>query len=86
MHFCDEVEQTHELFRSMPPPGPFAEIAKILPPASALAPGLHAYDFNRALGLAHFDAVLRESSGAAAFLAGDLVAAFAARGIDILVE
>ena len=83
MHFCDDVEGTHELFRSMPPPGPFAEIAKVLPAASELCPGEHAYDFNRALGLAHMDAVLRASEEAAAFLGGDVASTFAARGIRV---
>lgn len=83
MHFCDDVEQTHEMFRTMAPPGPFQEIAKIIPPASTLAPGQHAYDFNRSLGLAHMDAVLRGNEEAAAFLAGDLPSAFAKRGIRV---
>ncbi len=85
MHFCDEVEAVHEMFRTMPPPGPFADIAKVLPPASALAPGLHAYEFNRALGLAHMDAVLRGNEEAAAFLAGDVPSVFAQRGIRVSV-
>lgn len=85
MHFCDEVEATHELFRSMPPPGPFEDVAKGMEPASALVPGTHAYDFNRGLALAHMDAVLRGNADAAAFLAGDLPAAFAARGIRVTV-
>src|SRR5437868_12995369 len=83
MHFCDDVEGTHELFRAMPPPGPFADIAKVLPPASELCPGDHAYDFNRALGLAHMDAVLRGSEEAAAFLGGDVEKAFADRGVRV---
>lgn len=83
MHFCDDVEGTHELFRTMPPPGPFAEIAKILPAASELCPGDHAYDFTRALGLAHMDAALRGKEEAASFLAGDYATAFAARGIQV---
>ncbi len=86
MHFCDQVEQVHEMFRTMPPPGPFAEIAKIIPPIADLAPGEHAYAFNRALGLAHMDAVLRGNEAAAAFLAGDLVAVFAERGITVTVD
>lgn len=85
MHFCDQVEAVHEMFRTMVPPGPFQEIAQALPPASALAPGTHAYDFNRGLGLAHMDAVLRGDEGAAALLAGDLAAVFADRGIRVSV-
>lgn len=85
MHFCDEVEGVHEMFRTMAPPGPFQEIAENLPAASDLSPGTHAYDFNRGLGLAHFDAVLRGDPGAAEFLAGDIPATFAALGIRVSV-
>lgn len=83
MHFCDEVEAVHEMFRTMAPPGPFQQIAQDLPPASALVPGTHAYDFNRGLALAHLDSVLRGDSGASAFLAGDVAATFAERGIRV---
>ncbi|HYC00144.1 MAG TPA: acetylxylan esterase [Candidatus Limnocylindrales bacterium] len=85
MHFCDEVEQTHELFRSMPPPGPLADVAKGVPPISELCPGTHAYDFNNSLGLAHMDANLKGSEEAAGFLSQDLPAVFAERGIRISV-
>ncbi len=85
MHFCDDVEAMHELFRTMPPPGPLAEIAKSLPPVSELAPGEHGYAFSRALGLAHMDAVLKGCREAADFLTSDLAAAFASRGIDVSV-
>lgn len=85
MHFCDEVEATHEMFRSMPPPGPFEEIAKAVPPITELCPGTHGYEFNRSLGLAHMDAVLRGNEEAAAFLAGDLPAVFGEKGIRVSV-
>jgi predicted dienelactone hydrolase len=85
MHFCDDVEQTHELFRAMPPPGPLADIAKLVPPVSQLCPGSHAYDFNCSLGLAHFDATLKGSEEAAAFWSQDLPALFNERGIRISV-
>lgn len=83
MHFCDQVEATHEMFRSMPPPGPFTDIAKKVPPVGELCPGTHAYDFNGGLGLAHMDAVLKGSEEAAAFLASDLERVFAERGIGV---
>ena len=86
MHFCDRVEEVHEMFRTMPPPGDFERIAKDVPPIAELCPGEHAYAFVRGLGLAHFDAVLRESEAAAAFLAGDLEATLGERGIAIVVE
>ncbi|HYC55839.1 MAG TPA: acetylxylan esterase [Candidatus Binatia bacterium] len=85
MHFCDEVEQIHELFRSMPPPGPLAEVAKAVPPIGDLCPGSHAYEFNSSLGLAHMDANLKGSEQAAGFLSQDLASLFAKRGIRISV-
>ena len=80
MHFCDRVEEVHELFRIMPPPGEFQEIAKRVPPISELAPADHAYRFTRGLGLAHMDAVLKSDRGAADVLA-NIPAALAAQGI-----
>ena len=81
MHFCDRVEEVHEMFRAMPPPGAFADVARHTPPISELAPGEHAYQFTRGLGLAHFDAVLRGDAAATALL-DDAVAVLAARGIE----
>jgi dienelactone hydrolase len=69
MHFCDRIEEIHEMFRMMPPPGAFAEAAKLVPPIIELAPPEHAYLFVRGLGLAHMDAVLKEDGGAREFLA-----------------
>lgn len=40
----------------------------------------------RGLGLAHMDAVLRESAAAADFLAGDLGATLAERGVPVAVH
>ena len=86
MHFCDNVEQVHELFRMMPPPGPFEEAAKLVPPIDELCPGIHAYEMVRGLGLAHMDAVLKAHEGAAELLQGDLRALLAARGVDVSVH
>lgn len=83
MHFCDEVEQLHEMFRVMPPPGEFGRIAKFVPPITELCPGEHAYAFGKALGLAHLDAHLKGHTAAAAFLSDDVGAVFAARGIGV---
>ncbi|MGH7804618.1 MAG: alpha/beta hydrolase family protein [Candidatus Binatia bacterium] len=85
MHFCDEVEQIHELFRMMPPPGDFARVAQSVPPISELCPGEHAYLFIRGLGLAHMDAHLKGNEEAAAFLAGDLERELADRGVAVSV-
>lgn len=86
MHFCDQVEQVHELFRMMPPPGEFARIAKLVPPIAELCPGEHGYLFVRGLGLAHMDASLKGSEAAASFLAGDLERSLSARGVAVTPE
>lgn len=83
MHFCDRVEQVHELFRMMPPPGVFEDVAKAVPPISELCPGEHAYLFVRGLGLAHMDAYLKGSESAAQLLAGDIRALLKGRGVSV---
>jgi predicted dienelactone hydrolase len=85
MHFCDRVEEVHELFRTMPPPGDFERVAKTLPPITELCPGSHAYAFVRGLGLAHMDAHLKADESAARFLAGDIEAALASLGVRVQV-
>jgi len=83
MHFCDRAESSHEFLRGIPKFGIFSEIAKSLPPFSELVPAAHGYSFAQALGLAHFDAVLRQNDEAKALLASDVVALCGARGIAI---
>jgi pimeloyl-ACP methyl ester carboxylesterase len=80
MHFCDRIEEIHELFRMMPPPGAFAEMAKQVRPIGELAPAEHGYLFVRGLGLAHMDAALKQDAGANELLA-NAGAALAARGV-----
>lgn len=79
MHFCDQIEQIHELFRMMPPPI-FDRLAPAIRPIDELCAPDGAYHFTRGLGLAHMDAHVRGLEPAAEFLAGDLVAALARRG------
>lgn len=81
MHFCDRVEEVHEMFRAMPPPGDFERIAKTVAPIGELCPAEHAYQFIRGLGVAHMDAYVKANESAAAFLAGDIRGALAARGV-----
>jgi dienelactone hydrolase len=83
LHFCDNVEQVHEMFRKMPPPGAFEDAAKAVPPIHELFPGAHANDMVRGLGLAHMDAALKANEAAAQLLRGDLKALLAARGVDV---
>jgi predicted dienelactone hydrolase len=80
-HFCDRVEEAHELFRRIALPGD--EWARRLPPASALCPGEHAYLFVRALALAHLDATLEGRPEAVHFLGDDVETACAARGVRV---
>jgi dienelactone hydrolase len=83
MHFCDRVEEVHELFRLMPPPGDFERLAKNVRPIGELCPGEHAYRFVRGLGLAHMDAHLKGNEAAASLLAGDVRAMLAERGVSV---
>jgi dienelactone hydrolase len=85
LHFCDRIEEMHEMFRAMPPPGTFAELAKETRPIGELCPADHAYAFVRGLGLAHFDAMLKGNEAAARLL-DDAQAVLQARGIDVVAR
>ena len=87
MHFVDNVEEMHEMFRQMATPS--AEVAamqKEMPPISELCSGEHANLFVRGLTLGHFDAVLRDRDEARRFLAGNLKAELAQRGVEVIVH
>jgi len=84
MHFCDEVEQIHELFRMMPPPI-CDQVAGAIKPIGELCAPEGAYQFVRGLGLAHMDAHLRGDEAAAGFLAGDLARTLRDRGVSVSV-
>jgi hypothetical protein len=83
MHFCDRVEEVHEMFRLMPQDRIFEPIRGNIPPITELCPGDHALDVIRGLALAHFDAHLVGSGAAAAFVGGDVAARLAVRGITV---
>ncbi|HJQ84274.1 MAG TPA: dienelactone hydrolase family protein [Candidatus Binatia bacterium] len=83
MHFCDRVEEVHEMFRLMPQDPVFAPIQGSVPPITELCPGEHALTAIRALGLAHMDAHLRGDERAAAFLGGDVRGVLAERGVAV---
>lgn len=76
-HFCDNAEMVHDVMT--PVMGQGAR------PSSELVPGAHAYDVTNGLGLAHFDAELRNIAEAAAFLERDLDELLAERGINVEV-
>lgn len=86
MHFCDEVEQVHELIRLLPPPENFQHLASRMPPIAELCTGDQAYLFVRGLGLAHMDAHLKGDLGAASFLENDAAEALAKRGVSVEVH
>jgi predicted dienelactone hydrolase len=83
MHFCDRVEEVHEIFRLMPQDRIFEPIRGKIPPITELCPGEHALDAIRGLALAHFDAYLKGDGAAVAFVRGDVAAPLAARGIAV---
>jgi len=88
-HFCDFVEQTHDLFRQMGGLSAFLDPAgkagpdlmKKAKPSSELCPGKDAYRFIQGLGLAHMDAHLKGNPDAMEFLKGDLQSILAGMGI-----
>ena len=85
LHFCDRVEETHELFRMMPQDPLFEHIQKAIPPITELVPGERAHLAIRGLAVAHMDAHLRGDEAAARLLAGDVRATLAARGVVVSV-
>ncbi len=83
-HFLDDVAGVHEALRAMSLPGDAAWLPAAMRPISELCSGEQAHLFVRGLTLAHLDAALRQSAAAERFLAGDVVAGLAARGVAAL--
>jgi dienelactone hydrolase len=83
-HFVDDVEGEHEAIRAATLPGDAAWIPAAMRPMSELSSGEQAHVFARGLTLAHLDATLRGSEAGAAFLAGDVVATLAERGVEAM--
>ena len=92
-HFCDGVEQVHDLFKQMgalvlgageraDDPQTQALYANMKPSAE-LCPGEHAVAWIQGLGLAHMDAHIRGDAVAAAFLDRDLIALMREHGIEV---
>ena len=82
LHFIDNVEQSHEGFRTMPAAGDLAKIQEEMRPIAELCSGEQAHLFLRGLTLAHFDDVLRRQDQARRFLDGDIEAELAVRGVE----
>ena len=81
-HFVDDVEAEHEAARTSPLPPAAAWMAAEMKPAAELCSGEQAHLFTRALTLAHFDATLLGRGEAERFLAGDVAAELADRGVE----
>jgi dienelactone hydrolase len=83
MHFMDNVEEMHELARTMPASPEFALIQREMAPISELCPGADAHLFVRGLTLCHFDAILKEDEDARRFLVGDIEGQLRGRGVGV---
>ena len=86
VHFMDNVEELHEAVRAMPFTGELAWIPKEMRPITELCSGEQAHLFARGLTLCHMDAILRRQEEAQRFLAGDIEAELAVRGVDVIVH
>jgi hypothetical protein len=85
-HFTDDVEEAHENARKMPFTGELAWLPKEMRPISELCSGEQAHVFVRGLTLCQMDAVLKRQKEAQGFLAGDVEAELAERGVDVIVH
>ena len=83
MHFMDNVEEMHELVRTMPASPEFALIQREMMPVSELCSGADAHLFVRGLTLCHCDAILKQVEDARRFLAGDIEGELKRRGVDV---
>jgi dienelactone hydrolase len=86
MHFVDNVEQTHEAFRTMPMPAEVAQMQKEMRPIAELSSGEQAHLWARGLALAHMDAFLKKQNEAQQFLAGDIEGELARRGVEVILH
>jgi len=86
LHFMDDVEQQHEAIRAMVSTEEWAWIPKEMRPIAELCSGEQAHLFVRGLTLCHLDAMLRRHEEAQRFLAGDLSAELAQRGVEVILH
>lgn len=82
MHFVDDAEQLHEAVRTAEWPGDLAWLPKAMRPIAELCTGEESHLFVRGLTVCHMDATLRRREEARRFLAGDVEAELAARGVE----
>jgi pimeloyl-ACP methyl ester carboxylesterase len=82
MHFMDNVEELHEAVRTMPWPAELAWVPKEMRPIAELCSGEQAHLFVRGLTVCHMDSILKHEVEARRFLAGDVEAELATRGVE----
>jgi dienelactone hydrolase len=85
-HFVDNVEEAHESVRKMPWTGELAWIAEEMRPIAEFCSREEAHLFARGLTLCHMEAILKEKKEARRFLAGNIEAELAARGVDVIMQ
>jgi predicted dienelactone hydrolase len=85
-HFLDNAEEIHETVRAMTFPANLAWMTEEMRPISELCSGEQAHLLVRGLTVCHMDATLRQREEARRFLAGDIAAELAARGVDVMVH
>ena len=85
-HFMDNVEQSHEAFRTRLLAPELAKIQEEMLPVAELCSGQQAHSFVRGYTLSHMDAILRGHKEAQQFLACDTGAEMAHRGIEVIVH
>ena len=86
LHFMDDAATLHEGFRTANLSPELAAIQRDMLPIAGLCSPEMAYQFARGLALSHFDAVLQGREDARRFLAGDIEAELAARGIEAIAH
>jgi len=85
MHFMDYVEESHETVRTTPPLiADLAWLPQEMRPIAELCSGEQAHAFVRGMTLCHMDSVLRRHEQASRFLASDVEAELAKRGIAVI--
>jgi hypothetical protein len=86
LHFMDHVEEVHEGMRRTRFTGELAWLPEEMHPITELCSGEEAHVFTRGLTVCHMDAVLKRQEAARRFFAGDLEAALAERGVDVILH
>jgi predicted dienelactone hydrolase len=81
MHFCDRPRQVHELFRATPQLRPLITVDQ-MPRFSELCPEEPARSAVRALGLAHWDAAIKQRDEAGDFLERDAISALSRHAME----